>query len=335
MSKPVNWGIISTARIGWEKVIPAMQKADNVNIAAIASRNLDSAKTLAARLGIAKAYGSYEDLLADPEIEAVYNPLPNHLHVPLSLAALRAGKHVLCEKPLALNAAQAGELREAQAQSGKLLAEAFMVRHHPQWRRAREIVQSGALGEIRAIQTFFSYFNNDPANVRNQADIGGGGLYDVGCYAIVTARFIFGAEPERCIGLFENDPVFGTDRLASGLAEFSGGRHLTFTTSTQLVPYQRVQICGTKGRLEVKVPFNTEAGSTTTLLIDDGTDLTGGNIRSQVLPSCDQYGLQGEAFSAAVRSGQALEYGLDDAIANMRVIDALFRSRHSGHWEKP
>jgi predicted dehydrogenase len=335
MSHKVNWGVLSTANIGWAKVIPAMQKAAHVNIVAVGSRDLSKAEAMAKDLGIARAYGSYEALLADPEIDAVYNPLPNHLHVPLTLAALEAGKHVLCEKPMALTAMEAGLLREATQHSGKLVSEAFMVRHHPQWQRARALVNSGVIGEVRAIQTFFSYFNTDPANVRNQADIGGGGLYDIGCYAITTARYIFGAEPERVIAMTENDPNFGTDRLTSGLADFGAGRHLTFTVSTQLVPYQRVQICGTKGRIEVQIPFNAPANGETRIFIDSGADLAGGGITSETLPACDQYTVQGEAFSRAVLGQVPLEYGLEDAILNMRIIDAFFRSTHSNHWEKP
>ena len=335
MNQRVNWGVISTANIGWKKVIPAMIKGSNINIMAIASRDMAQAQAMAQDLNIARAYGSYEAMLADLDIEAVYNPLPNHLHVPLTLAALEAGKHVLCEKPIALTAMEAARLRDAAQKSGKLVAEAFMVRHHPQWQRARALVKSGAIGEVRAIQTFFSYFNNDPANVRNQADIGGGGLYDIGCYAITTARYKFGSEPERVIATTEHDPKFHTDRLASGLMDFGAGRHLTFTVSTQLVPYQRVQICGTKGRIEVQIPFNAPADGETRLLIDTGADLAGSSITTETLPACDQYTLQGEAFSRAVRGQAPLEYDLEDAILNMRIIDALFRSTHSNHWEKP
>lgn len=335
MTRKVNWGVLSTANIGWAKVVPAMQKAAHVHIAAVGSRELASAQAMTQDLNIAKAYGSYEALLADPDIEAIYNPLPNHLHVPLTLAALEAGKHVLCEKPMALNAKEAGLLREAVQKSGKLVAEAFMVRHHPQWHRARHLAQNGAIGEVRAIQTFFSYFNNDPANVRNQSDIGGGGLYDIGCYAITTARYIFGGEPERVIALMEHDPDFGTDRVTSGMMDFGAGRHLTFTVSTQLAAYQRVQIVGTQGRIEVQIPFNAPKDAETRLLVDDCSDLAGGGIKVETIAACDQYTLQGEAFSLAILGIGPFEHGVQDAILNMRIIDALFRSTHSNHWEKP
>ncbi len=332
--KPVKWGIVSTADIGVKKVIPAMLKAKGVEILGIASRGEGRAKEMAAKLGIPKAYGSYEALLADPEIEAVYNPLPNHLHVPVTLQALAAAKHVLCEKPVALTADEARQLTAAAQKADRLVAEAFMVRHHPQWRRAREIVQSGRLGEVKVMSALFAYFNVDPANVRNQADIGGGALYDIGCYPIVTARFIFGAEPLRVSAVMDRDPKFQTDRIVSALAEFPGGRHLVFSAATQLVPRQHVQIMGTKARLEVMIPFNAPPGQPTILRLDDGSDLSGANIASELLPACDQYGLQAEAFSQAVRGLAPLEYGLADAIANMAVIDAMRAAARSGVWEK-
>jgi predicted dehydrogenase len=335
MADPVSWGVLSTAKIGTEKVIPGMQRSRGCRIDAIASRDLAAAKRVAGQLGIPRAYGSYEDLLADPAIEAIYNPLPNHLHVPWTIRALEAGKHVLCEKPIALYAAEADQLIAARDRSGKLVAEAFMVRHNPQWQRAREIARSGAIGEVRAIQTFFSYFLLDPANVRNQADIGGGGLYDIGCYAIVTARYIFGAEPLRVAALIDRDPVLRTDRLSSALMEFPGNRHLTFTCSTQLTPHQRVTIAGTTGRVEVLVPFNAPNDRPCRIVVDDGRDLYGGGAVVEELPVGDQYGQQGDAFSAAIRGAASLDFPIEDAVLNMRVIDAAFRAGASGRWETP
>jgi predicted dehydrogenase len=333
MSRKVSWGVLSTAKIGREKVLPAMQRGERSSIDALASRDIARGRAVAETLGIGKVYGSYEELLADPAIEAIYNPLPNHLHVPLTIQALEAGKHVLCEKPISVTVAEAERLAEVARRTGKLVAEAFMVRHHPQWVRAREIVRSGRLGEVRAIQTAFSYFNDDPANIRNQADIGGGGLYDIGCYAIATARYIFEADPTRAAALIDHDPKLGTDRLTSGLLAFPGGRQLAFTCSTQLVPYQRVQILGTKGRVEVQIPFNAPADSATTLFVDDGSDLAGGTILRETVPACDQYTLQGDAFSRAVLGEETLPYGPEDALVNMRIIHALFRSAESGKLE--
>ena len=329
--KPVVWGVISTARIGRERVLPGMKKSKLLEIRAIASRTEASARKAADALGIPKAYGSYEALLADPEIEAVYNPLPNHLHVPLTLRAAAAGKHVLCEKPIALTAREAEQLHAA---AGKvLIAEAFMVRFHPQWLRARELVRAGRIGTLRAVQMFFGYTNVDPANVRNKADIGGGGLYDIGCYAVVAGRYFLAAEPVRGVALIDRDPTFGTDRLTSALVDFGDGRRLDFTVSTQIAPYQRIQLCGTRGRIELHIPVNAPQGATTRLSIDDCSSLEGTGIVTETLPESDQYMLQGEAFSLAVRGEITLPYCVDDAIANMRVIDALFRSEKSGKWE--
>src|SRR6185437_2701019 len=253
--RKVKWGVLGVAKIAVEKVIPAMQRGEASEITGIASRDEARARAAADTLGIARAFGAYEDLLADPEIEAVYNPLPNELHVPWTLRALAAGKHVLCEKPVALDAGEARQLIEARDRSGRLVAEAFMVRFHPQWRRARELAREGRIGDVRAIQTFFSYRLLDPANVRNRPP-GGGGIYDIGCYAILTARYIFAAEPARVVATLDRDPDFKTDRLASALVEFPGGRHLTFTVGTQLSAHQRVTIVGDEGRIEVMIPFN-------------------------------------------------------------------------------
>ncbi len=328
--KKVVWGVLSTARIGWEKVIPAMQQGKHCDIRAIASRDLGKGRALADKLGIPKAYGSYEELLADPEIEAIYNPLPNHEHVPMTLAAARAGKHVLCEKPVALTATQAAELREV---AGKVhIMEAFMVRFHPQWLQVRDRVRAGELGDLRAVQAYFAYFNRDVNNIRNQADIGGGALYDIGCYPIVTGRFLFGAEPQRVIALVDRDPEFKTDRTVSALVDFGEGRRLDFTISTQSVPYQRVQVCGTEKRIEIQIPFNAPLGGETQIFTDDGSRLDGGSTTVQTIEACNMYTLQGDAFSRVVRGELELPYGIEDAILNMRVIDALFASEKTGSW---
>lgn len=329
--KKVSWGILSTAKIGREKVIPALQKGQFSRVSAIASRTLEGAREVADALGIAKAYGTYEELFADPEIEAIYNPLPNDQHVPMTLAAARAGKHVLCEKPFSMNALEAEQLREV---AGKVhIMEAFMVRFHPQWLRARDIVRSGTLGELRTVQAFFSYFNRQPGNIRNRPEVGGGALYDIGCYAIVAGRFLFEAEPLRVVALMDRDPDFQTDRTVSAIADFGGGRRLDFTVSTQSVPYQRVQVIGTQQRLELEIPFNAPLDGTTRILLDNASLPGGASAVPETLPACDMYTLQGDAFSQAVQGTIALPYGLDDAICNMRVIDALFKSGQSGQWE--
>jgi predicted dehydrogenase len=329
--KRVVWGVLGTARIGIQHVLPAMRASPLIDLRAIASRSLAEATRAAGALGIERAYGSYEALIADPDIEAIYNPLPNHLHVPLTLAAAAAGKHVLCEKPLALSADEAQSLRDAATRVH--IEEAFMVRHHPQWQRVRELVRSGRVGALRAVQVFFSYFNDDPGNIRNQPAIGGGALYDIGCYAILCGRYLFDAEPRRVVALVDRDPALGTDRTTSALLDFDAGRQLAFTVSTQSARYQRVQVVGTQGRIEVQIPFNAPQGGAMRISIDDGQALDGSTIVVEALPAADQYRLQAEAFSRRVRGQDVPSWGLDDAIAQSRVIDALWRSERSGRWE--
>ncbi|MBT9550608.1 MAG: Gfo/Idh/MocA family oxidoreductase [Hydrogenophaga sp.] len=330
--KPVVWGVLSTARIGVEKVIPEMLASPLVELRAIASRSLPSAQAAAQRLGIPQAYGSYEDLLADPAIEAVYNPLPNHLHVPLTLQAAAAGKHVLCEKPFALSAEEALSVRAAAATVH--IEEAFMVRHHPQWQRARELVRAGRIGTPRAVQVFFSYFNDDATNIRNQAAMGGGALYDIGCYAVLAGRYLFEAEPLRAVSLVDRDPLHGVDRLTSALLDVGAGRQVSFTVSTQSVPFQRVQVVGTTGRIELFIPFNAARGGQMRLALDEGGALDGSGVTVETLPAADQYRLEVEAFSRRIREGAGPQSGdLDDAVAQARVIDALWRSERSGCWE--
>jgi predicted dehydrogenase len=334
MNRKVRWGVLGVANIAVEKVIPAMQRGEWCEISAIASRDANKAEQAAGDLDIPKAYGSYEDLLGDPEIEAIYNPLPNHLHVPWSIRAAEAGKHVLCEKPVALDANQARKLFEAQARTGVKIGEAFMVRTHPQWLRARELVRAGRIGELRSILGFFSYFNRDPANIRNVREWGGGGLMDIGCYPINTSRFIFGEEPRRVMALLERDPEMQTDRLASGMLDFPSGQSV-FTCSTQLVPYQRMQLFGTAGRIEIEIPFNAPNHRPCRIFVDDGSDLFGAGVETESFPVCDQYTIQGDLFSRAIREGGEAPVPLEDAIRNMAVIDALVKSAESGRWEMP
>ena len=330
--EPVRWGVLSTARIATKKVIPGMLKSPQLVVSGLASRNQQKAEAAAAELGIARAYGSYEEMLADPEIEAVYNPLPNHLHVPLTLAAAQAGKHVLCEKPMAMSAAELEALRPYASKVH--IREAFMVRQHPQWISARDQVRRGAIGELRFMQVGFSYFNDDPSNIRNQADIGGGALYDIGCYAIVAGRWFFEAEARAAIATMDLDPAFGTDRSTSGLLDFGDGRQLSFAVCTQAAPYQRVVLVGTRGRLEIEIPFNAPPDTPCRYWIDDGSSLDGASRVETVMPVADQYQLQAEAFSHAVRNEQPDATALDDAAWNMRTIDALFVSVRSGHFER-
>ena len=327
--RKIRWGVVSTANIGTEKVIPAMQRAELCEIHAIASRSIDKATSVADELGIAKAYGSYEELLADPEIEAIYNPLPNHLHVSVSIQAIEAGKHVLCEKPIALTSDEGQQLVDAAAAHPELkVMEAFMYRHHPQWQKAREIVRSGGIGQLKTINSLFSYFNDDPDNIRNMADIGGGGLMDIGCYPISVSRFIFGEEPTRVQGLADMHPEFGTDVMASAILDFGTGTS-TFTCSTQMAPYQRVNIFGDKGRVEIEIPFNAPPDRPCKMWHQTDT----GDIEEIVFDICDQYGIQGDLFSQAILNDTAVPTPIWDSVANMKVIEAIVRSNTSGTWE--
>ncbi|WP_128255693.1 Gfo/Idh/MocA family protein [Falsirhodobacter deserti] len=330
----IRWGILSTAKIGMTRVIPAIQAAKGCRVDAIASRDGIRAAQAAEKLGISRHHASYEALLADPAIDAVYNPLPNHLHVPLTLQALSAGKHVLCEKPLALTAEDAAKIVKAQAETGLVVAEAFMTRYHPQWLRAREIVRSGEIGELRAIHVLFSYFNNDPANVRNLPEIGGGGVWDIGCYAMNAARWFFDAEPERVASVIDRDPSFKTDRLTSGLAAFPEGRQLSFTVSTQAARAQDMVLLGQRGRIIFDIPFNCPPDHAAQLVIDSGRGHHGEGRRVEAVPAADQYRLQAEAFVRAI-SGEALATPIDDAVGNAAALSALLRAGESGSWVKP
>jgi predicted dehydrogenase len=331
MPDKVRWGILGVAKIATVKVIPAMQRGACSDIVAIASRDPEKARRAATDLGIPKAYGSYEELLADPEIEAIYNPLPNHLHVPWSIWAAEAGKHVLCEKPVSLSVAECRTLIDARDRTGMKIGEAFMVRTHPQWLRARELVRSGEIGELRAVMTAFSYNNRDPKNIRNVEEWGGGALMDIGCYPIHLSRFLFGEEPTRALGLIDRDPEMRIDRLTSAVLEFPSGQAV-FTCSTQMVPYQRVQILGTRGRIEVEIPVNAPPNRPCRIWIDSGADVFGSGIRGEEFEVCDQYTIQGDLFSKAVREGGEPPVPLEDSLRNMAVIEAVFQSAREEGW---
>jgi predicted dehydrogenase len=334
MSNKLRWGVLSTAAIGLKKVIPAMQQGQHTRVVAIASRDLAKAQEAATALGIPTAYGSYEELLADPNIDAVYNPLPNHLHVPWTVKAAEAGKHVLCEKPFSLTVAEAESLLAVRSRTGVKIGEAFMIRSFPQWLRLRELLKQGRIGDLRSVVGVFSYFNIDPANIRNQVASGGGAVMDIGCYLIHASRYAFANEPTRVVALIERDPQMHTDRLTSAILDFSAGQSI-FTCSTQLVPYQRVHFLGTRGRIEIEIPFNAPIDRPTRLFVDDGGDLSGKTITTETFPVCDQYTLQGDAFSKAILENTEVPVPLEDAIGNMAVIEAIFRSASSGQWEIP
>jgi predicted dehydrogenase len=330
--KPLRFGVLSTAKIGLEKVIPGIRGSDAVEVVAIASRDAQRARRAADELGLARAHGSYEALLDDPDVDAVYNPLPNHLHLPWSIEAARRGKHVLCEKPIGLDAAEARALLEARDRYGVLVQEAFMVWTHPQWRRAIEICRSGQLGMLQSFVGAFSFYNDDPANIRNIADWGGGGLMDIGCYLVLTSRMVFGEEPTRVSALIVRDPTSGVDTLTSMALEFPSG-HAVGTCGIRAVPYQRVHVFGSTGRLEIEIPFNAPPDRPCRLFVDDGRDLFGSGIQTIEIPAVDQYRVEAEEFARAVRQGAPAPYPLEMSVRNMEILDAMVRSAEGGDWQ--
>jgi len=331
---PVRWGILGAANIARTRMIPALRHSAHSEVLGIASRDLAKARGIADELGIPRAYGSYQELIDDPDIDAVYNPLPNHLHMPWSIRAARAGKHVLCEKPIALNADQARELMHVRDKIGVQICEAFMVRSHPRWHAAKALVASGRIGELRMVSGHFSYAQKSATNVRNTAEWGGGALLDIGCYPIALSRWLYGAEPIDVMATIDRDPEYGVDRYVAGILRFANGT-ASFTCSGQLVLAQSMQLFGTVARIDVPVPFNPAEAVPTKLAIDDGRDLEGGGMETMLFDPCNQFALQGDVFVDAIHGRGIVPVSLEDSIANMAVIDALFRSAETGRWESP
>jgi len=326
----IKWGILSTAKIGLNSVIPGIKKGNLGEVHAICSRSPDRAKVAAHSFGIEKAYGSYAELLADPEVDAVYNPLPNHLHLEWNIKAMEAGKHVLCEKPLGLSVDEVDEMIRTRDRTGVKAGEAFMVKSHPQWHDCRERLRRGELGELRLVQGAFSYFNRDPEDIRNQPEMGGGGMWDIGCYCITMSRYLFEQEPLRVVSSMERDPDYGTDRLAGVIMEFpSGLAH--FAVSTQLALFQRMHLLGSKGHLEVKIPFNAPVDRPAFVAQDRGNILMDA-ITLHEYPVMDQYTLMADAFARAIREDGEVPVSLEDARSNTRVLEAVFESADKGKW---
>ena len=334
-SKKIRWGILGVAGIAVRRVIPAMRACQECEIVAIASRDLHKAKETARSLAIPRAWGSYDELLADPEIDVIYNPLPNHLHVPWSIRAAEAGKHVLCEKPVGMNAAEARQLITARDRAGVKIGEGFMVRTHPRWLRVRQMVRDGRLGDLRVMTASCGYFNRNPHDVRNTLESGGGAMLDIGCYPVTLSRFIFEQEPTRVSALIDRDPEMRTDRLTSAILEFPGGQAV-FTCSTQIGYNQRMAFLGSKGRIEIDRPINPTIEEPSKIVINDNPgDPTGGGIAIESIPACNQFTIQGDLFSKAVREGAEVPVPLEDSVKNMAVIDAIFRAAESNRWETP
>jgi len=328
MKNTIRWGILSTAKIGREKVIPGIQKSPNCSVVAIASRNFDRAKATASLLNIEKAYGSYEELLGDPDIDAVYIPLPNILHVEWTIKAIQAGKHVLCEKPIGVSAGEASKLlQEAQKYPQLKVMEAFMYRFHPQWQKAKSLIEEGVIGEVKTIHSFFSYFNIDPNNIRNKIDVVGGALMDIGCYCVSFPRFLFNEEPARVVSGINRDPVMKTDRLTSAILDFKNGKTSTFTCSTQLMPYQRVHVFGDNGHIEIEIPVNAPKDAPGRVWVRTKT-----GSEEIVIEAVDQYTTQAEIFARAILEDRPVPTDLHDAVNNMKVIDAIFESADKNGW---
>ncbi len=327
--KKISWGVLGTAKIGVEKVIPAMQKGKYSQISAVSSRNIEKAENVARRLRIPRAYGSYEKLLEDPEIEAVYIPLPNHLHAKWTLKSLEMGKHVLCEKPISMNFKQAEGLKQkAEKFSDLKVMEACMYRFHPQWQTAKKLLDEGKIGELKNIHSIFSYYNDNPKDIRNQLETGGGGLLDIGCYCISSSRFLFGSEPVRVCAAIKYDPKMKIDRLVSAVLEFEGGTS-TFTCSTQMTAHSRVDILGADVKIEMPMPFVPLPDNKSKIMHQVGT-----KTKEIIFEACNQYTIQGDSFSKAILDESKVPTPIEDAVANMKVIDKIIESHKKGTWIK-
>ncbi|HSJ68949.1 MAG TPA: Gfo/Idh/MocA family oxidoreductase [Anditalea sp.] len=326
----LNFGILSTAKIAMEKVIPAMVSSENFQVHGIASRDITKANAAAKQFNIQKTYGSYEEMISDPDIHVIYNPLPNHLHVEYTLKCIEAGKHVLCEKPIALNSADINTLIQARDKYKVKVGEAFMVKTHPQWIKAKNIVQEGKLGHVKLIQGCFSYFNNDPNNIRNVASFGGGAMWDIGCYPVMTSRFVLNEEPQKVLALMEYDKEFGTDILSSVVMQFPTTQAV-FTVGTQMVPYQRMHFMGSEKRLEIVIPFNSPNDRPTKITLDEG-GIYQNNLETIEIDTCDQYALQAEDFIRSIIDDSKEPVSLEEALANTRVLEAIFISAKEERW---
>lgn len=328
--KKIRWGILSTAKIGQNSVIPALQKGELSEVIAIASRSIDKAKVAAESMGIPVAYASYEDLLADPNVDAIYNPLPNNMHLEWNIKIMEAGKHLLCEKPLGLSADEVEEMIRVRDRCGVKAGEAFMTKSHPQWHETRERIHRGEIGEPCLLQSAFTYYNTDPDNIRNKPSMGGGGMWDIGCYCVTMSRYVFEAEPLKVVAVMEMDSKFGVDRLGSVIMVFPTGQ-AQFFVSTQAALFQRMQILGDKGHMEVRIPFTPPIDQPTHIDQDEGNYLPQGITRHEYA-TVNQYTLMGDAFSKAILEDGEVPVSFEDALKNTKVLNAIFESARSGSW---
>jgi predicted dehydrogenase len=317
-------GVLSTADIARRKVVPGFRRAARVRVAAIASRDGELARRVADELEIPIAHGSYQALLDDPQVDAVYIPLPNHLHPEWAIAAARAGKHVLCEKPLALTADDAERMAIAAREAGVVLMEAFMYRLHPSWLAARRLVAEGRIGRLVAVQSWFSYYNDDTTNIRNIAEAGGGALYDIGCYCVNLSRMLFDGEPTGVRSSIRRDPATGTDVVTSAILDFPDGT-ASFTCSTRAEDDQRVEIYGTRGRISIGIPFNIPPDLPTEVhLVAGGDPPVAPHVETLTFPVADPYAVEVDHFAAAVLDGEPVPLPAEDSVANLRVIERIF-----------
>lgn len=323
-----RWGVLSTAKIGLTQVIPALCASENGGVHGIASRDLSKARAVADRFGAKLAFGSYEELLESDEIDGVYIPLPTSQHIEWSLKAAAAGKHVLCEKPIALKADDIDALIEARDRYGVQIVEAFMVFYHPQWLKVRELLEQGAIGTLRHVTGVFTYFNVDPANMRNQPALGGGGLPDIGVYPVVAARMTTGKEPLKVLATVDYDPQFGTDRYASVNAQFDGF-NFNFYIATQMAGRQSMVFHGDKGFIEVHAPFNAGKYDHARVSLHDAPHM---HTSEWTFQDINQYQLQAEQFVRAAQGEDVALFTLESSKANQRFIDAIYRAGKNAVW---
>lgn len=328
---PVRWGILGAARIAEAKTIPAMKASTLCQLQAIGSRDIQKARAMADEFGIAAAYGSYEEVINDPLVEAVYIALPNHLHVKWARAAALKGKHVLCEKPMAMSAAEARQLEDVPPDVR--VSEAFMVRQQPRWQRLREILRSGDYGQPKTVHSLLSFFMNNPEDFRNTPAFGGGALYDLGCYTVMTARFVFGQEPVKVMAIAEPDPVHGVDMFSSAILDFGQGRHAVFTVSTAMASSQTLQVVCEKGFIDLPKSYVPARNEPSHIHVDISASHDLSDVTTTSFEPLDQYMCEVTNFSKAVRGDTSTYFGIEDAIANARVLDTIFASIKSGQWE--
>jgi len=325
--KKIKIGVIGVSGHLQSRILLPMTKSDKVEVVALASRDIEKAKGVAKTWGIQKAYGDYNELLEDPDIDAVYIPLPNHLHLEWIKKAVKANKHVLCEKPLTLNSIETKEVMDLAKNNNVKIMEAFMYRFHPKWKMVNELMKVNGIGEVQSIHTVFTYSNNDPKNIRNIKDYGGGALMDIGCYAISSARYILGNEPSRVLGLSSYSESTETDVLSSGIMDFGKSRAL-FTVSTSLFPAQEVKVYGTGGTLEVIIPFNDNYDMKGQVKI-----VTGLGERIVEFEPVNQYGEMLNAFADSINGDTPVPVSLKDSYMNMQIMDQLIKSSENNLWE--